>query len=366
MSVVNQMLQDLDRRQAPAAALDPLPGNIRPLPPPRRSGLPWILGAAAALTVAGSAFAWWFAQGGATGQGAPAPAPLQAMDRPPAAPLVQPAPAPVAEPAPMQADTRPIGEPATGEAPGGASAPSPAVAQAEAERDAQAAADGRRAQRPKLVAMAMPDPPAHTGSEPTRLEKRDRPSTPRERAERAHGQAALWLGKGDAGEAERSLREALREDPTYVPARQAFAGLLAEQSRNEEARKALLDGLTAAPQDTALAVAAARMLAQTGDTAGALRVLDDALGGGRPGAEFRGLRAAILQKLGRHAEAVEDYQAALRLSPDVGVWWMGLGLSFEAQGQPADAREAFQRAGLSGTLTPDLIAFVQQKLRRLP
>ena len=364
MSVVNQMLQDLDRRQASAAVLDPLPGNIRPLPPPRRSGLPWILGAAAALTVAGSAFAWWFAQGAATGQGTPAPA---AIVQPPAiAPLVQPAPAPIAEPAPTQPEKLPVEEPATGEAPGGASAPSPAVARAEAERDAQAAADGRRAQRPKLVAMAMPDPPAHTGSEPTRLEKRDRPSTPRERAERAHGQAALWLGKGDAGEAERSLREALREDPSYAPARQAFAGLLAEQGRTEEARQVLLEGLSATPQDTALAVAAARLLAHGGDTAGALRVLDDALGGGRPGAEFRGLRAAILQKLGRHAEAVEDYQAALRLSPDVGVWWMGLGLSLEAQGQPAEAREAFQRAGLSGTLTPDLIAFVQQKLRRLP
>lgn len=365
MSVVNQMLQDLDQRQAPAAVLDPLPGNIRPLPPARRSVLPWILGAAAALTVAGSAFAWWFAQGAAIGQGTPAPAAV--IDQPPAmAPLTQPVPAPVAEPVPTQAVTQPIGEPAAGDAPGGASPPAEAVAEAEPERDAQAVANGRRAQRRGLVAMAIPDPPAHTASEPTRLEKRDRPSTPRERAERAHGQAALWLGKGDPGEAERSLREALREDPTYAPARQAFARLLAEQGRTEEALQVLQEGLSVAPQDTALAVAAARMLAHGGDTAGALRVLDDAVGGGRSSAEFRGLRAAILQKLGRHTEAVEDYQAALRLSPDAGVWWMGLGLSFEAKGQPAEAREAFQRAGLSGTLSPDLIAFIQQKLRRLP
>jgi MSHA biogenesis protein MshN len=363
MSVVNQMLQDLDRRQAPAAVLDPLPGNIRPLPPPRRSGLPWMLGAAAALSVAGSAFAWWIAQGTASGQGTPAPA----TDQPPAiAPLVQAAPAQIAEPASTQPEKLPVEEPVAGDAPGGASPVAPAVAKTETEPDAQAVADSRGAQRRKLVAMAMPDPPAHAAAGPTRLEKRDRPTTPRERAERAHGQAALWLSKGDAGEAERSLREALREDPTYAAARQAFAGLLAEQGRTEEARQALLEGLTAAPQDTALAIAAARMLAQGGDAPGALRVLDDAAGGGHPGAEFRGLRAAILQKLCRHAEAIEDYQAALRLSPDAGVWWLGLGLSLEAQGQAADAREAFQRAGLSGALAPDLTAFVQQKLRRLP
>ncbi len=337
MSVVNQMLQDLDRRQAPAAVLDPLPGNIRPLPPPRRSGLPWMLGAAAALSVAGSAFAWWIAQGTASGQGTPAPA----TDQPPAiAPLVQAAPAQIAEPASTQPEKLPVEEPVAGDAPGGASPVAPAVAKTETEPDAQAVADSRGAQRRKLVAMAMPDPPAHAAAGPTRLEKRDRPTTPRERAERAHSQAA--------------------------PARQAFAGLLAEQGRTEEARQALLEGLTAAPQDTALAIAAARMLAQGGDAPGALRVLDDAAGGGHPGAEFRGLRAAILQKLCRHAEAIEDYQAALRLSPDAGVWWLGLGLSLEAQGQAADAREAFQRAGLSGALAPDLTAFVQQKLRRLP
>jgi MSHA biogenesis protein MshN len=230
----------------------------------------------------------------------------------------------------------------------------------------EAAEEERRPQRRKSLAMAMPGAPADAGAGHTRLEKHDRPSTPRERAERAHAQAATWLGRGEVGEAERSLREALREDAAYTAARQALVRLLAEQGRGEEARLTMLEGLSAAPQDVALAIAAARLLAQAGDAEGALRALDGAAQPGRTVAEFRGLHAAILQKLGKHAEAAEEYQAALRLAPDSAVWWMGLGLALEAQERPAEAREAFQRAGAGGTLPPDLAAFVNQKLRRLP
>jgi len=40
----------------------------------------------------------------------------------------------------------------------------------------------------------------------------------------------------------------------------------------------------------------------------------------------------------------------------VGVWWMGLGISLEADGRPADARDAFQRAGATRALSRNLIA----------
>ena len=54
------------------------------------------------------------------------------------------------------------------------------------------------------------------------------------------------------------------------------------------------------------------------------------------------------------------------LVPQAGVWWMGLGISLEADGRGAEARDALQRAKATGTLSPELAAFVEQKLRQLP
>jgi MSHA biogenesis protein MshN len=42
---------------------------------------------------------------------------------------------------------------------------------------------------------------------------------------------------------------------------------------------------------------------------------------------------------------------------------MGLGISLEAEGRPAEAREAFQRARATGALSVELDRFVEQKLR---
>lgn len=375
MSVVNQMLRDLDQRQAPASTMDPLPIHIRPLPPATRSGLPWVLGAVVALAFAGSAAAWWYAQGAATEQVALPPAPADAQlpaDPPPrlppgpAAPEVQPTGLALPEPIPAQAvpGIEPVGE-ATQSARRPAS-PAAGRSATQSDFDPDGPDADRQAARHKTLALARPDSPPSAAAQPPRVEKRDRPSTPRERAERAHGLAAAALGRGDTAEAERSLREALREDAAYAAARHTLARLLAEQGRTGEARELLLEGLAITPDDSFLAAAVARMLAQSGELEDAMRVLAGVGESGAANAEFRGLRAAILQKLGRHAEAADDYRAALGISPEVGVWWIGLALCLEAQGQSAEAREAFQRAGLSAALTPELAAFVSQKLRGLP
>ena len=82
-------------------------------------------------------------------------------------------------------------------------------------------------------------------------------------------------------------------------------------------------------------------------------------------ADYQGLLAGVLQREQRHAEAARYYQAALKLAPLNGVWWMGLGISLQADQHPAEAREAFTRARTGNGITPELLAFIERRLEQL-
>jgi len=61
-----------------------------------------------------------------------------------------------------------------------------------------------------------------------------------------YGLALEYLNSGDAVKAEAQFRELLRRNPAYVPGYQMLAQLLAKQSRSEDARSILIEGITVA------------------------------------------------------------------------------------------------------------------------
>ena len=144
---------------------------------------------------------------------------------------------------------------------------------------------------------------------------------------------------------------------------QALSGLLIGQGRADEA-KTLSEGLALAPREPGLAMMLARLLAERGELQRAADVLQTAAIDS-PSPEECAFHAAILQRLNRHAEAAVLFAAALRVMPNNGVWWMGLGMSLAADARNGDAREAFSRARASGGLTPELASYIDQRLRQL-
>ena len=95
----------------------------------------------------------------------------------------------------------------------------------------------------------------------------------------------------------------------------------------------------------------------------ALSVLQGANTAGASRADFQALVGAVQQRLGHHREAMEAYQAALRLFSASGSSWMGLGISLEALGHRPEAAEAFRRAIDTGSLTAELRDFAEARLR---
>jgi MSHA biogenesis protein MshN len=352
MSLINKMLKDLDARAGqPGAA--PLPADVRPVAAPERRGpvLRAALVGGALLAVGAGVAGWKMMQTAPT----PTPAVLAAapvaartavvVDMPAAAPVqvvdvapAEPAPTPEAEPAP-ESEPEPAPEPA----------PAPAPKRV---RPVTPAPTAKPAPRTVSVAKNTPAVPAA-----------GRTDTPSQRAENAYRRALGVLEDGRVTEAIATLQAGLQIDPRHEAARQTLVGLLIEAGRPDDAMRQLQAALAIDARQPALAMLLARLQLERGGPAidTLTRTLPYAAGNG----EYHAFLAGVLQREGREHEAADHYQAALKRSPGNGVWWMGLGIALQADKRDAESRAAFTQAQASGTLSPELQAFVERRLGQL-
>ena len=159
------------------------------------------------------------------------------------------------------------------------------------------------------------------------------------------------------------LDRALEIDPRNDAARQTYVSLLLENRRSDDAIRQLRLALGIDPRQPGLAMVLARLQLERGGPA--LQTLMTTLPHAAASADYQAFLAGVLQREGRHAEAARYYQAALKLSPLNGVWWMGLGISLQADQHRAEAREAFGRARGGDGITPELLAFIDRRLAQL-
>lgn len=197
------------------------------------------------------------------------------------------------------------------------------------------------------------------------MQKKPLPLSPAQRAELAYRQGTEQLRKGAYTDAEASLREALALNPRLYRAREALAALLINTGRAEAAREVLAQGLRLDPGYAPFAALYARLLVNQGEVAQAAQALERAAPdlAAQPG--YYAFLAALYQRLGRYAQAAQLYQQVLRLRPQNGVWWMGLALSLEGDGNDAAALQAYARARDSGNLAPKLLSYVNERIAAL-
>ncbi len=189
--------------------------------------------------------------------------------------------------------------------------------------------------------------------------------SPQQRAENEYLNANLALQESRTNEALKGYEAALLADPTYKPARRAWVGVLVGLKRNDEAEQVLKRGLKRDSHDAIFAMLLARLQVERDAVTLGLETLQKTLPYAEDRADYRSFVAALLQRLGRHDEAVSHYQAALKIAPGNGTWWMGLGISLQVLERKDEAREAYQHALATNTLNPQLQAFVQQRLNEL-
>jgi len=315
----------------------------------------------------------------------PAPAPMQHTDRfdaPPAKPARVAAPTPVAAAAPAPKSVTGY-EPDSEEARAArqaimaelqsrmASTRMPAAApigetkhetRREAKRRKLAEARAlREARNAKAAGTADNAAPGNSVKDKRTVQGRQESGSQRAEGEYRHALNALQDGR--MTEAVAALEQALKLDPAHEAARQTLVGLLIEAKRSDEAMRHLQTALALDARQPALAMLLARLQIEGGGNG--IDTLTRTLPYAGNNADYHAFLAGALQRAQRHREAAEQYQAALRTAPGNGVWWMGLGMTLQAEKRNGEALEAFQRARASGTLSAELQAFVERRLQQL-
>jgi len=341
MSVINQMLQELEQRRVDAGTSA---AQVRAVAGQRRGqSTRWVTLALGAAAIA-ALLAYWIYDRQDAKPPAPLPAPVLAQ---PMAPLQQQEQVPQV----LQLAGELGRLPAAVETP--ANQPVPRAQAAEKAMPAPGVESS-----PSAV-VETPIPVPQVG-----INKEVRQASPQQRAENAYRLAYASLQQGRMGEAEESLRQALQFDPKHAAARQALAALLVEAKHLGRAEQLLQQGLELQPGHSGYAMTLARLQVERGDVSAALTTLRRNPPGGE-NAEYHGFLAALLQRGERHKEAIEQYQTALRSNPGAGPWLLGLGISLQADNQSAKAAEVFRRAKASSSLSPELKAFAEQRLNQV-
>ncbi len=369
MSLINQMLQDLDARRAVDGPQSGLPNQVRPLPVARTTQWPWAtgVGLVVLLSVAGG---WWYTRNNL---------------RPPLAPeAVVPSAAAVAF------DTKGSSALPVEKLPSAVNVEAPPLSLPIIPPERRTAAQRMRAERDTGLSLTTS---LHLSGEAGRstaqnsansqakttmvgaavkpsgqvvIEKSAPSGSPSERADNEYRKAINAVNIGRTQQAIENLHAALKHNAMHTVSRQLLFKLLVEAKQVDEAAEVLQRGLQLQSDQIGWAMSLGRLQVDRGDLPGAWQTLQRSLPAAANSADYLGFVAHVLQRLGRSKEAIEYYQAATRLAPAEGRWWFGLGLTLESEGRFAEAREAMLRASASATLSADLASLVEQKLRQLP
>lgn len=356
MSLINQMLRDLEaRRPASPASAAPLPGRRRRW---------WPIGLALVLVLLGLAGGLLLGLGlrppptssqvltqkvphrpvVSAAQGADAPDGVAAV----APPRVPEAPAPLPiEPRPEPAEAYPVAMPQAAVV---AAVPVPATASAPA---------------PVAIAPARSLPAAPVASAlPAPLQLQSQPKAPT---------TATWLYRarqawqqGELATASHVLDQALNQAPTDLRLLQTLVALQTARQQPLTALPALQRATALAPQEVALHLLQARLLADVGQPAAAQAVLARP----QPPAlerqpDFYALQAALAQQLGQSAAASALYRQLCAFDGERGDWWLGLAISQQQQGELSAARHSYRQALAWRQLPAAAAAYARQQLKVL-
>lgn len=181
----------------------------------------------------------------------------------------------------------------------------------------------------------------------------------------AERKATTAMARGQLRDAQDNYYQVLVHDPHNQGAREQLAGLLYGEGRLSEAGQLLEEGIRLDPAQADFRLLLARLAISGGDQLKALGWLTGYQPDLASNLDYYATWAGLTQELGRNAEAAEIYVKLLRQQPDQGRWWLGLGVAEDGQGHSLRALDAYRNAQLHGNLGEASTNWIEQRIAQL-
>lgn len=202
-------------------------------------------------------------------------------------------------------------------------------------------------------------------SPPLKLKKIHRPLNNKQLAEIAYNKGYDYLQQGRMHRGKESLRKALSLYIPHIKAREMLAGIHIKSGRFIDAAELLSEGVKVVPEYPLFAQLYARVLLEQKKPQLAIKILENGSARLNVEPDYYALLAATYQRVNNHQKAVEIYLRLVKVRSDEGVWWLGLGISLEKSGNKKEALEAYQRAQKTGRLKSGLVKFTNNRVSAL-
>ena len=184
-------------------------------------------------------------------------------------------------------------------------------------------------------------------------------------AQKHIAQAAEFERSGQLEQAVSAYVQALQLDSSQHQARKQLAALYYGQGRLLAAADVLEQGIILYPKVADFSLLLARVQQVAGQDEAALATLAGISDTGDLGREKWVQQSEIAQKLGRFDLAETAYRNLTRQEPSQAKWWMGLGFSLDSQTQYRQAISAYKTALTLQGLSTNAAAYISHRLEQL-
>jgi len=162
-----------------------------------------------------------------------------------------------------------------------------------------------------------------------------------------------------------TLEQALKLDPRHLKARLLLVKTLHKQGQVNKTAELLDQSLALFPDNLQFINTRAQLFLQQRNPNGALKTLQHIDLTNSSNETYLSLLAATYQQLQSFPNAAKVYQRLVIVNPEKAENWLGLALSQEKLGNPKFARESYQQALNKNTLKESIVSYVKQRLTEL-
>ncbi|WP_406609616.1 tetratricopeptide repeat protein [Agarivorans sp. JK6] len=173
------------------------------------------------------------------------------------------------------------------------------------------------------------------------------------------------LDKNLPDEARKEFQKALQLDHQAHEVREQLAALMFGRGELRSAVSLLEEGLQLSPMRGSFRVMLARIFVQQDNLAQAIFYLESAEPSIIGNVDYYAMLAGLAQRLDKQELALTSYQKLVKHEPSRARWWLGYAIANDKLGSYQEALAAYQQAELMGQLSSNSRDFVVNRIRQL-